>query len=69
MIRRDTLKNRAIEVAVIAIVAYLVAFYVFDLPSWLKLAAGIGLGAAWLYVFLVHPTIRTVKRKRFGEHS
>jgi len=33
MIRRDTLRNRALEIGIIAIVVYGTAFYVLDLPD------------------------------------
>jgi len=68
VIRREALKNRPIELAVIAIVFYAIAFYVFDLPDWLKIAAGIVLSAGWLYLFVVYPTVRAVKRRAKG-HS
>ena len=44
MIRRETLRNRALKSAIGAIVVYGIAFYAFDLPDWLKLTARIILG-------------------------
>jgi hypothetical protein len=62
MIRRAALWDRAHDVALIALVLYVVAFYAFDLPDWLKLAGGIVLGAGWLAVFVGLPILRSVKR-------
>ncbi len=64
MIRGDSLRDRAREVVVVAIVVYLIAFYAFDLPDWLKLAAGIVLGGAWLALFIGLRILNSVKRGR-----
>jgi len=64
VIRGDSLRDRAREVVVVAIVVYLIAFYAFDLPDWLKLAAGIVLGGAWLALFIGLRILNSVKRGR-----
>lgn len=48
-------ENRVLELAVIAIVVYAIAFYVFDLPDWLRLVAAILSGGAWIYLYAVYP--------------
>jgi heme O synthase-like polyprenyltransferase len=69
MIRRETLRNRSIEIGIIALVVYAIAFFVFDLPDWFKLAAGIVLGVGWLYFYAVSPATRAMKRRRVKGHS
>jgi len=67
MIRRETLRNRALKSAIGAIVVYGIAFYAFDLPDWLKLTARIILGAVALYV--VAPLLRAFRRRRVRGYS
>jgi len=67
--RRETLRDRAIDVAVIAIVVYCIAFYALDLPGWLKLAAGIVLASGWLYLYVVLPAIAAMRQRRARRHS
>ena len=64
MIRRETLRNRALEIAIGAIIVYGIAFYAFDLPDWLKLTAGIILGAGWVALYVVAPLLRAFRRRR-----
>jgi hypothetical protein len=64
MIRREIFWDHVRAVGLVALVVYVVAFYVFDLPDWLKLAGGIVLGAAWLALYVAAPIIRSVKRRR-----
>jgi hypothetical protein len=67
--RRETFRNRALEAALVALVVYGIAFYVLNLPSWVKVAGGIVIGAAWLYLYVASPAIRAVNRKRVKGHS
>jgi multisubunit Na+/H+ antiporter MnhC subunit len=69
MIRRDTLRNRALEIAIVVIVLYGIAFYVFDPPDWLKVVAGIALAGAWLFLYVAAPAMRAAKRRRLKGHS
>jgi hypothetical protein len=69
MIRRETLRNRALEIAIGAIVVYGIGFYLFDLPDWLMLTAGIGLGAGWVALYVVAPLLRALRRRRVKGYS
>jgi hypothetical protein len=39
-----------------------IAFYVFDLPSWLRVGARVVLAAAWLTLYVATPLARWLKR-------
>jgi|tagenome__1003787_1003787.scaffolds.fasta_scaffold14621204_1 hypothetical protein len=66
--RRETLRDRAIELAVVAIVVYCIAFYALDLPDWLKVAAGLVLAGGWLFVYVAVPVIGAIRQRRVGRH-
>ena len=50
--------------SVIALVAYGIAFYVFDLPYWLRAIAGSILGAGWVGLYLILPITRWHRLRR-----
>jgi hypothetical protein len=58
--------NAARNVAVVLVAGYLIAFYAFDLPYWVKLGAGVILGVAWLSLYIGLPMVRWLRGIRLG---
>jgi hypothetical protein len=50
------------EAAVAALAAYVLAAYVWALPSWLHVLAVIAFALTWLHRFIVAPIIRAIHR-------
>jgi len=63
--RRERVWNRLLEAALILLGIYVVVFYAFDPPSWVKLIGGVVLIVAWVCLYVVAP----LRRKIFGERA
>jgi membrane protein YdbS with pleckstrin-like domain len=63
-VRRERVRNRLLETALIVLGVYSVVYYAFDPPSWVKLVGGVVLIVAWVCLYFVAPVRRRILRGR-----